>query len=784
MDSSPRAFSADRHASGLGALLKRYGPGLLPGLLVALAGGAFGYSLGSSFVTTLSLALALLIVLWWREHLQVRDSQAALRASEQRFLRLFDQAAVGINLTDTRTGRFERVNQRFCDIVGYPMHELLQLDFQHISHPDDLAQDLAQMQRLHAGEISEFRMEKRYFHKSGQEVWVDLSVSALWERDATPDYHVAVVQDITPRKHMEQVLRESESRLRLVLQCLPVGVCLMEADGRLSYRNEEFVRICGYTEQEVPTLAAWWECAYPDLAMRAHYQELWAELAHAAMLSDGVITPAEYLIHCKDGRQRPVEVTGVPLGERMLVSMLDLSERKAAAEEIHNLAFYDLLTRLPNRRLLRDRLQQTLVTTARYGALGALLLLDIDDFKTVNETQGHEKGDALLRQVAQRLREAVRADDTVARLGGDEFAVLLEDLGDTASEAAAFSSEVGEKILAALRKPFDLDGAMHHSSVSMGVTLFSGQDAAETVDELLKRADLAMYQAKAAGRDTLCFYEPAMQASVTARAALEADMRKALAEGQFVLYYQPQWERERIVGAEALLRWQHPRDGFVSPAQFIPLAEQSGLIVPLGTWVLQQACVQLARWAQEPALAQLAVAVNVSPRQFRQSDFVAQVLAALASHGTDPRRLKLELTEGLLLEDTEATIVKMSELKRYGVGFALDDFGTGYSSLAYLKRLPFDQLKIDQSFVRDVLTDPNDAAIARTIVALGASLGLSVMAEGVESEAQRAFLERHQCHSWQGYLLGRPMPVQDFEHTVRAQVQAQQGPERAADFSI
>jgi FOG: EAL domain len=251
-----------------------------------------------------------------------------------------------------------------------------------------------------------------------------------------------------------------------------------------------------------------------------------------------------------------------------------------------------------------------------------------------------------------------------------------------------------------------------------------------------------------------------------------------------VLYYQPQWERERIVGAEALLRWQHPRDGFVSPAQFIPLAEQSGLIVPLGTWVLQQACAQLARWAQEPALAQLAVAVNVSPRQFRQSDFVAQVLAALASQGTDPRRLKLELTEGLLLEDTEATIAKMGELKRYGVGFALDDFGTGYSSLAYLKRLPFDQLKIDQSFVRDVLTDPNDAAIARTIVALGASLGLSVMAEGVESEAQRAFLERHQCHSWQGYLLGRPMPVQDFEHTVRAQVQAQQGPEHAADFSI
>ena len=749
---------------------------------MALAGGAFGYSLGSGFVAGLSLALALLIVLLWRQHLQVRESEAALRTTERRFLRLFDHAAVGISLSETHTGRFERVNQRFCDIVGYPMQELLQLDFTHISHPDDLVQDLAQMRRLHAGEISEYRLEKRYFHKDGRQIWVDLSVAALWEHGATPDYHVAVVQDITQRKQMEQALRENESRLRMVLQRLPVGVSLLEADGRLSYRNEEFVRISGYTEQEVPTLAAWWEHAYPDLGLRAHYQELWAELSHTAMLSDGTIPAAEYLIHCKDGRQRPVEVTGVPLGERMVVSMRDLSERKAAAEEIHNLAFYDLLTQLPNRRLLRDRLQQALVTASRHGALGALLLLDIDDFKTLNETQGHEKGDALLRQVAQRLREVVPGDDTVARLGGDEFAVLLADLGDTAHEAALRSGAVGEKILAALRQPFDLDGEVHHSSISMGVTLFSGQDAAETVNELLKRADLAMYQAKAAGRDMLCFYEPAMQASVTARAALEADMRTALAQGQFVLYYQPQWERERIVGAEALLRWLHPHDGFVSPAQFIPLAEQSGLIVPLGTWVLQQACAQLAVWAQEPALAQLTLAVNVSPRQFRQSDFVAQVLAALASHGTDPRRLKLELTEGLLLEDTEATIAKMGELKRYGVGFALDDFGTGYSSLAYLKRLPFDQLKIDQSFVRDVLTDPNDAAIARTIVALGASLGLSVMAEGVETEAQRAFLERHQCHSWQGYLLGRPMPEQDFEHTVRAQ--AQRKSERGIDFSI
>ena len=412
-----------------------------------------------------------------------------------------------------------------------------------------------------------------------------------------------------------------------------------------------------------------------------------------------------------------------------------------------------------------DRLQQALATSARHQRSGALLLLDLDNFKTLNETRGHDSGDNLLLQVAHRLRNCVHEDDTVARQGGDEFVVVLEDLGDNPEEAAARSEEVGQRILTALREPYVLNGAAHHSSLSMGVTIFSGMR--ETVDELLKRADLALYQAKNAGRDTLRFYDPQMQAAVSARAALELDMRIGLAQGQFELYYQPQIDRGRITGAEALLRWRHPRDGFVSPAHFIPLAEETGLILPLGEWVLQAACAQLARWARHADLAGLGLAVNVSPRQFHQAGFVAQVLAALASSGAQGPQLKLELTEGLLLQDVEDTIEKMGQLKGYGVGFSLDDFGTGYSSLAYLKRLPLDQLKIDQSFVRDVLTDPNDAAIARTVVALGTSLGLRVIAEGVETEAQREFLERHNCHAWQGYLFSPPVPVAEFEALVR-----------------
>jgi diguanylate cyclase (GGDEF)-like protein len=450
-----------------------------------------------------------------------------------------------------------------------------------------------------------------------------------------------------------------------------------------------------------------------------------------------------------------------------VASFSDISASKMAEDQINNLVFYDTLTALPNRRLLMDRLEIAMVTSTRRQRKGALLFVDLDHFKTLNDTLGHSQGDLLLQQAAKRLTDCVRDGDTVARLGGDEFVVMLENLSEGSLEAVTQAEIVGEKMLAALNRTYQLGSQEYHISPSIGVTLFGG-DAQELIAEPLKRADLAMYQAKAAGRNRLCFYDPLMQAVVSARAALEAGLREALEKNQFLLHYQAQVDgKGHVTGSEALVRWQHPQRGVVSPAEFIRLAEETGLILPLGQWVLETACKQLALWAAQPEMEHLTLAVNVSARQFHQSNFVETVLSTLERTGARPKRLKLELTEGLLLESVEDVISKMTVLKERGIGFSLDDFGTGYSSLAYLKRLPLDQLKIDQGFVRNILTDANDAAIAKMVVVLAASLGLAVIAEGVETEAQRDFLSSQGCYAHQGYLFSRPLPVADFEAFAR-----------------
>ncbi len=435
----------------------------------------------------------------------------------------------------------------------------------------------------------------------------------------------------------------------------------------------------------------------------------------------------------------------------------DITERKQAEAQIERLAFYDALCNLPNRRLLTRRLAQAQAASHRTGRHGALLFIDLDNFKDLNDTLGHAMGDTLLKLVAQRLVDCVREDDTVARFGGDEFVVMLEHLSPIANDAREQADTVAKKIAQALNVPYDLAGTPHHSTPSLGVTLFLAHH--QKLDELLQRADLAMYQAKGAGRNAVRFFDPQMQAVAAERSALEADLRRALERDELRLHYQPIVDlRTQLVGVEALLRWSHPRRGLVPPVEFIALAERTGLILPLGDWVLESACRQLAAWAALPQTSTLSVAVNVSARQFRQPGFVAQVLKTLAHTGAPPAQLKLELTESMLLSDVEDAVCTMGELKAHGVGFALDDFGTGYSSLSYLKRLPLDQLKIDRTFVRDVLTDANDAAIARTILALARSLDLSVVAEGVELQGQRDFLAEAGCTQFQGYLFGRPMP--------------------------
>ncbi|RYF28104.1 MAG: EAL domain-containing protein [Comamonadaceae bacterium] len=448
--------------------------------------------------------------------------------------------------------------------------------------------------------------------------------------------------------------------------------------------------------------------------------------------------------------------------ESILAINSDIAHRKATEREIQRLAFYDPLTGLPNRMLLMDRMAHALANAQRRHQGGALLFIDLDNFKTLNDTLGHDKGDLLLQQVAERLNTCVRAVDTVARLGGDEFVVMVEELSLVPEELALHARTVGDKVLAVLAAPYALAGYQYRSTPSIGIAPFS--DAPTSVGELLKQADLAMYQAKTAGRNTLRFFDPGMQAVVTARAALESDLRAALVQDEFLLHYQPQTDDAgQVVGVEALLRWAHPTRGMVSPAQFIPLAEETGLVLSLGRWVLHTACKTLAGWQDDPARAHLTMAVNVSSRQFRHAGFVDDVARVLAITGAPSGLLKLELTESLLVEDMETTIATMAALRSYGVGFSLDDFGTGYSSLSYLKRMPLDQLKIDQSFVRDLLTDPNDAAIVDTIIGLSRSLGLEVIAEGVETVEQRDWLLRAGCRFYQGYLFSRPVALDQLE---------------------
>ncbi|MEO8418945.1 MAG: EAL domain-containing protein [Methylophilaceae bacterium] len=554
------------------------------------------------------------------------------------------------------------------------------------------------------------------------------------------------------RQDTDALIREQAS----LLDKAQDAIVVRSMDHRILFWNKSAERLYGWTAQEVLGNSMV-ELIYEDVMYfrEATHQVLalgeWSgEITQRRKNGTSLTAECRWTL-VRDEKGQPLSILAIST---------DITRRKMAENEIQLLAFYDHLTKLPNRQLLLNRLGKALVVSSRTHHPGALLFMGLDNFKTLNETLGYDMGDILLQQVAQRLAEHVRQSDTVARLGGDEFVVMLNELDPL--EAAAQTKNVGEKILDAFIRPFQLTDYEYHCSLSIGVTLFN--DQLVSADEVLKRADLAMYQAKASGKNTMRFFDPELQLAINARAELEADLRRGLQLKQFILYYQPQVDFDgKMTGVEALLRWQHPNRGLVSPLEFIPIAEKIGLIVPLGHWVLETACAQLADWAARPEMAHLSLAVNVSARQFRHPEFVYQVLDVLQQTGADPLKLKLELTESLLLDNVEDTIAKMGALKAKGVGFSLDDFGTGYSSLSYLKRLPLDQLKIDKSFVKDVLTNPNDAVIARTIITLAHSLGLAVIAEGVETEAQRQFLASHGCHAYQGYLVSKPLPLDQIE---------------------
>ena len=557
----------------------------------------------------------------------------------------------------------------------------------------------------------------------------------------------------------EEFVRASEERYRLLLNHSPVGIFHYDTDLVITYCNNRLADILQSTTEHIVGLDM--KLLNDQTLLPILRKAFGIQVVHHEGLCSSPFCNTDLWLDltCSSSRNGSGKVVGG------IAIVQDFTERKNSEERINYLAFYDPLTYLPNRRLFMNRLQQALASSARTGREGALLLIDLDNFKTLNDTLGHQVGDLLLQQVARRLTDCVREDDTVARLGGDEFVVMLENLSEHALEAAAHTELVGEKILAALGQPCQLVTNDHHCSCSIGAVLISGN--LETADELLKQVDIAMYQAKKAGRNSLRFFDPKMQTSITARVALEGELRKALEKQQFQLYYQIQMDSSNgPLGAEALIRWINPERGIVSPAQFIPLAEETGLILPIGHWVLETACDQIKAWQQDALTRDLVLAVNVSARQFHQPDFVAQVQAVVQRYAINPKLLKLELTEGMLLDNIEEAIATMSALNEIGIQFSLDDFGTGYSSLQYLKRLPLDQIKIDRSFIRDINTDDNDKAIVHTIIAMARSLNINVIAEGVETEEQRQLLMDRGCYHYQGYLFGRPVPIERFDEVL------------------
>jgi diguanylate cyclase (GGDEF)-like protein/PAS domain S-box-containing protein len=590
---------------------------------------------------------------------------------------------------------------------------------------------------------------------TGQIIWLRTAKVPLKNKDNQTVGLLGIYEEITDHK-----LAENDLRIAATAFESQEGILVTDANNIILRVNRAFTQITGYRAEDVIGQA-------PNLLGSGHHDAGFYEAMWASINVEG-FWEGEIWNRRKSGEVYPehLVITAVKDEAGMVTNYVatlnDIALNKAAAEEIHHLAFYDALTRLPNRRLLLDRLKHALAASTRNGKEGAVLFLDLDHFKTLNDTLGHDIGDLLLQQVAERLVVCVREGDTVARLGGDEYVIMLEALSEHDIEAAAQAEVIGKKILIALNKPYHLGGHEYHCTSSIGITLFN--DHKSGIEELLKQADIAMYQAKKSGRNTLRFFDPEMQDALHVRVDIERELRKALEKKQFHLYYQIQVESSgRPIGAEVLIRWLHPERGLVSPNQFIPLAEETGLILPIGQWVLESVCAQLKAWEQNTLTCDLTLSLNVSPKQFRQTDFMSQVKTAVEHYAINPRRLKFELTESILLENIEDTIATMSALKDIGIRFSLDDFGTGYSSLQYLKILPLYQLKIDQSFVRDIAVDSSNQAIVCTIIAMARTLKLNVIAEGVESEEQYYLLLNNDCTHYQGYLFGKPVPIVEFE---------------------
>ncbi|EIK93258.1 sensory box protein [Pseudomonas sp. M47T1] len=690
------------------------------------------------------------------------EREQRLASSEEKFASLFQASTDPICVTLQASGQFIEINPSFSQTFGWSPDELKR------NGADELGFWLDSVERLQR--IEEVIRERalnnvavQVMHKNGQ-VLTCLISSRLITVDNQPCV-VTTLRDITQQQRAEAALKSSEEKFAKAFHSSPDAITITERDsGRYLEVNDGFCRLTGYSVNEV-------------LGRSVDDIGFWADpRQHALLLTEleesGHLHHRELIGRNKRGEALTLEVSVEPitLNETpcLLLNARDVSQLKNAQAQIRHLAYHDPLTNLPNRALLMDRLSQQIALLKRHNLRGALLFLDLDHFKHINDSLGHPVGDTVLKIITARLEASVRLEDTVARLGGDEFVVLLTGLEGTRADVTAQVRELADTLRALLAEPMSLDGQRLQVTPSIGVALIP--DHGTTPADLLKRADIALYKAKDSGRNTTQMFHNTMQKAASERLQMENDLRMALARGELSLHFQPQVDarEDRIVGAEVLLRWHHPLLGQQSPAQFIQVLEESGLILEVGSWILDEACGACAQLLREGLIDvnDFALCVNISPRQFRQNDFVQRVERSLSQNNLPCTLLKLEITEGIVIQNLEDTINKMRSLKKLGVSFAMDDFGTGYSSLTYLKRLPVDALKIDQSFVRDAPQDPNDAEIVRAIVAMARSLELTVIAEGVELSEQLEFLERLGCHLYQGYLHSRPLPLAQFRQML------------------
>ena len=691
---------------------------------------------------------------------QLRAAQIAMDASRARYFDLYDMSPVAY-CTLSEAGIICEVNLTMSNLLGIPRSKLVMQPFSHFIFRGDQDDYYLKTKQMMVNQQT-LSCELRMLTSDRRALWVHLTSTISREADGTTGLRIGV-SDITEQR----ILQQQQQIAAIAFESLE-GMFIADAKGVILQVNRAFTDITGYSAEEIVGHTR-------DILNSGRQGPSFYRDMNTGLKSEGKWS-GELWDRRKNGEVYPtwMTITTVKNADNdisnYVFTLTDITLKKVAEEQIRNLAFYDPLTKLPNRRLMLDRLEHALSSRARQKRHGAVMMIDLDNFKTLNDSLGHDAGDKLLVSVASRLESCIREGDTVARMGGDEFVVIIEDLDET-SLVEKQTQAVARKIITLLNEPYLLpqdfnkdtqNVIQYHCSCSVGIALFSEQGI--TVNELIKQADTAMYSAKAAGRNTLRFFAPHMQTLMTVRAAMESDLRDAIEKSQFVLYYQPVvTDQNKLIGVEALVRWLHPERGIIMPEKFIPAAEASGLILPIGLWVLQSACDQLAKWATVPELAQLSIAVNVSAMQFHQTHFVSQVMTELKRSSANPLRLKLELTESVLIYDMDDVNEKMTTLKACGIGFSIDDFGTGYSSLSYLKRLPLDQLKIDQSFVKDIFTNPDDGAIARMIIALSQSMGLEVIAEGVENNAQLDCLTDLGCHVYQGYLFSQPLSLKEFE---------------------